>query len=104
MQAEYPKGQKSDLTPFAEAKPRAITGTRPIVLRLSQELYGRVETRAREERFDTHEWVLRTVIEALLRPESEILADRRARAAVRAMLSRSAEWPTNERSIHAAHS
>lgn len=59
-----------------------MTGRRRIVLEISPELYGRVETRAAADRFDTAEWVLRTVIGELLRPASEVAAERRAREAL----------------------
>ena len=50
--------------------------TRQIVLNVSPELYGRVKARAAGEKSETCEWVLRTVIGALLKPESA--AERRA--------------------------
>ena len=59
-----------------------MTGSRRIVLNISPELYGRVETRAAADRFDTEEWVLRTVIGELLRPAAEVAAERRAREAL----------------------
>jgi hypothetical protein len=79
-----------------------MTGTRRIVLDVSPELFGRMQARAAGERYDTDEWILRTVIGALLKPESA--AERRAREALLALQSPQAGHMPAERSVaHAAH-
>ncbi len=56
-----------------------MTNTPQIVLHVSPDLFRRMEARAAADRFNLHDWVLRTVIGELLRPEAELAADRRAR-------------------------
>jgi len=79
------KPNRLGLTPFAEVNHRAMSGTRPVALHVSLELYGRMETCATAARFDLHEWLLRAVVSELLRPEAELVAERRARAAIAAL-------------------
>ncbi len=79
-----------------------MTNTRQVVLRVSPVLYGRMELRAREQRHDMHEWVLRAVIGELLRLEND--EPRHAQEALAALASASISRPTNERKPHAAHS
>ncbi|MEO5367883.1 MAG: hypothetical protein H7831_16285 [Magnetococcus sp. WYHC-3] len=78
-----------------------MPGTRQIVLHISPELIGRMEARAAAEQFDMHEWLLRTVIGELLRPESELITERRARTDIAALVF---DRPTTERKPHAPHS
>ena len=78
-----------------------MLGTRQIVLHISPELIGRMEARATADQCDMHEWLLRTVIGELLRPESELAAERRARTDIASL---SFDRPTNERNHHAPHS
>jgi len=62
-----------------------MTGRHRIVLDISPELFGRLQARAVGERRDPDEWVLRTVIVALMKRETA--TERRAREALRAMAS-----------------
>jgi len=94
---------KTALTLFRERSHLAMTGTCPILLHISPELFGRMAARAAADRFDLHEWVLHTVIGELLRPEAELAANRRARAVIAAMPHRSSVRLTTERKTHAPH-
>jgi hypothetical protein len=78
-----------------------MPGTRQIVLHISPELIGRMEALAAAEQLDMHEWLLRTVIVELLRPETELAAERRARADIAAL---SIDRTSTERNTHASHS
>ena len=79
------KKHQNGLDVFSGKEPPRMTGTRQIVLHVSPELYGRTQARADADRFDLHEWVLRTVIGELLRPETELADERRTRAAIAAL-------------------
>ena len=81
-----------------------MTGTRPITLHASPELYGRMEARAAADRFDLNEWLLRAVISELMRPEAELAAERHARAAIAALPFPPLRTTPTEREIHAPHS
>lgn len=81
-----------------------MTGMRQVVLCVSPELYGRMETRAVAERFDLHEWVLRTVIGELLKPEAERATELLARETISAMTFPPAPRPATERNrVHVPH-
>ena len=81
-----------------------MTGTPQVVLQVSPDLYQRMEARAVADRFDLHEWILRTVISELLRPETELAAERHARAAIAALPFPPLRTTPTEREIHAPHS
>ena len=88
--------------------PPDITGNHTIPLEVSPELLERMKARATADKFDLHEWLLRTVIVELLRPEAELVAARRARASVAALQPppslHTTTQPGTERTPHAAHS
>lgn len=75
--------------------------TRPIVLKVSPILYGRMEVRATQQRQDVPEWVLRAVIGELLRLENE--EARCAQAVLAARSSPPIVQPATERTPHAPH-
>ena len=79
------------------------SNTCQVVLHVSPELFGRMEARAAADRFDLHAWVLRAVIGELLRPENEVVTERRTRAAIAAMSFSPSARPTTERKSHASH-
>lgn len=77
-----------------------MTGLRQVVLCVSPELYARMESRARADRFDLEEWVLRAVIGELLHPEPDLAARRRIRDVLVSLTAR----PATERNfVHAPH-
>ena len=76
--------------------------TRQIVLNVSPVLYGRMELRARENQHDMHEWVLRAVIDELIRRQNE--DECRAQETLVAQSSLPVAQLTNERETHAPHS
>ena len=80
------------------------SNTCQVLLHVSPELYGRMAARAAVERFDLHDWVLHTVIGELLRPESELATNRRARTILAAMPSPTFIRPAIERKPHVPHS
>ena len=80
-----------------------MTNTPQVILHVSSELFGRMEARAVADRFDLHEWVLRAVINELLRSETEITTERRARAAIAVLSFPPSARPTNERKPHASY-
>ena len=84
-----------------------MTGNHTIPLEVSPELLERMKARATADKFDLHEWLLRTVIVELLRPEAELVAARRARACMAATMARPFPPPsvqsTTERKPHAPH-
>jgi len=84
--------------------PPDITGNHTIPFEVSPELLGRMKARAVADHYDLHEFLLRTVIKELLRPEGEVLAERSARAVFAALQPHpSLHKPTAERKLHAAH-
>ena len=76
-----------------------MPATRRIVLNISPEIYCRLEARASEGRLDAHEWALRTLLGAVLRPESKATHERRSREAGFALLSLLSGRPAEESSL-----
>ena len=76
-----------------------MPATRRIVLNISPEIYGRLESRAAAGRLDAREWALRALLGALFRTESKATRERRSREAGFALLSLLSGRPAEESSF-----